>query len=269
MKDIRQTPKYANHLSNLGWKVENVQGVYIFSKNIPLLGNVLKIQRPEKITNSILNSLLKRKRIFNIIIEPKDTKQTTLLKECGFKISKNPYLPTKTLILNLDTSKDKLFKNLKKDARYSINKTKSIKITKTDNLEGFRSTWKNAVGLKRHVPGLTNLLSLNKSFGKYCAFFLAGDKSAGAIFLISDKTAYYWQAFTNKYGRRSLSQYKVVWEAILWSKTLGAKRLDFEGVYDERFPNKSWVGFSHFKESFGGKPFKYPGCYTKSRLIKW
>jgi lipid II:glycine glycyltransferase (peptidoglycan interpeptide bridge formation enzyme) len=78
--------------------------------------------------------------------------------------------------------------------------------------------------------------------------------------------AYYWYGFTNDEGRTSLSQYTLLFQGILWAKKQGCKVFDFEGVYDPRFPNKSWLGFSHFKKSFGGYEVIYPGCYTKFRL---
>lgn len=52
----------------------------------------------------------------------------------------------------------------------------------------------------------------------------------------------------------------------MWAKKRGCKIFDFEGIYDERFPNKSWLGFTHFKKSFGGYEVSYPGTYTKTRL---
>ena len=42
--------------------------------------------------------------------------------------------------------------------------------------------------------------------------------------------------------------------------------MDLEGVYDERFPNKKWLGFTHFKKCFGGKEKEYPGTYTRTRF---
>ena len=91
-----------------------------------------------------------------------------------------------------------------------------------------------------------------------------GEAKAGAIFLIGDGVGYYWQAFTNKEGRKEQIQYKIVWEGILWAKKRGAKVFDFEGIYDPRFPDKSWLGFTHFKKSFGGYEVEYPGAYTKT-----
>jgi len=94
------------------------------------------------------------------------------------------------------------------------------------------------------------------------------ETKAGAIFLLGDKIGYYWQAFSNKEARRLQAQYKIVWEGILWAKKRGAKIFDFEGIYDERFPDKSWLGFTHFKKSFGGHEVEYPGAMLKSKFPK-
>jgi len=186
----------------------------------------------------------------------------------GYKISKSPFLPTKTLKIDLTTSKEKIINNFKKDAKGIINKNSKLKVINSHNdIQKFRNSWKKSVGLKRYVPSLKNLKSLKISFKKNCFFALSETKDAGAIFLISDKTAYYWQAFTNKTGRKNQEQYEVVWEGILWGIKKGAKVFDFEGIYDERFPNKTWLGFTHFKKSFGGEEYKYPGCFIKTRMF--
>ena len=49
---------------------------------------------------------------------------------------------------------------------------------------------------------------------------------------------------------------------------MGAKILDFEGIFDERFPNKKWKGFTHFKKSFAGYEVEYPGAFSKFSLLK-
>src|SRR4030042_1056681 len=77
---------------------------------------------------------------------------------------------------------------------------------------------------------------------------------------------YYWYGFTNNEGRTSLSQYSLLYQGILWAKRQGCKVFDFEGVYDPRFPDKSWLGFSHFKRSFGGYEVEYPGCFIQNRF---
>jgi len=137
------------------------------------------------------------------------------------------------------------------------------------------------------IPSFKNIRALKKSFGRD-ALFLASTVSdlpanrkqkkrevvAGTIILIADspdkkadKTAYYYYAFTSKKGRKLLAQYELVWEAIKLAKKRGCKTFDLEGIYDPRFPVKSWCGFSHFKKSFGGKEINYPGCFRKPGVV--
>ncbi len=270
MLDIRQSKNYADYLSSIGWIVERINGINYFVKKFPLIGSVIKIQRPQRINYLTIKQLAIKYHAFQIILEPK---QKLIMNNLQFKISKSPYLPTKTLQINLTQSKEKIFKQFKKDCRSAIEKNEKLKIKETKNIENFRNAWKKSVGLKRYVPPLSHLVALKKSFGKNCLMihcYISVDHNknggVGAIFLLSNNIAYYWQAFTNKEGREKQIQYKIVWEGILWAKKHGAKVFDFEGIYDERFPNKSWLGFTHFKKSFGGKEIEYPGCYTKFRF---
>jgi len=82
---------------------------------------------------------------------------------------------------------------------------------------------------------------------------------AGVLLLFCDKTAYYWQAATTEKGKKLLAPTLIVWEAIKLAKKKGCENFDFEGIYDERFPkNRSWLGFTHFKEGFRGKEIEFP-----------
>ena len=267
MNDIRQTREYANYLSKIGWRVEKSAEINYFIKKLPLLGSILKIQRPEEIRISKIRELAKKYRAFQIIIEPKSSLDADFLISLGFRLSKSPYLPTKTLQIDLTQTKEKIFRGFEKDAKSAIKKGKNLKVVDyKDNLDKFRNAWKKSVGLKRYVPPLEQLVSLKKSFKNNSLFLMTKDRSAGAIFLSGGNIGYYWQAFTNRSGREKLEQYKIVWEGILWAKKMGARIFDFEGTYDQRFPNKNWLGFTHFKKSFGGHVVEYPGAFIKNRI---
>lgn len=263
MVDIRQTVQYANYLSKIGWRVEKEKQINYFIKKLPMVGSIIKIQRPEEIHINKIRELTKKHRAFQVIIEPKTDLDAKYLMSLGFKLSKSPYLPTKTLQIDLTRNKTTIFKNLAKDARSAVKKNMGIKI-KNSSVENFHTVWKRAVGIKRYLPPLTHLKALKKSFKNKALFLTYED--AGAIFLIADEIAYYWQAFSAKIARKNLYQYKIIWEGILWAKARGAKIFDFEGIYDERFPNKSWLGFTHFKKGFGGYVIEYPGIYIKNRI---
>lgn len=264
MNDIRQTPQYANYLSQIGWSVETSAEINYFIKKLPLVGSILKIQRPQEIRISKIRELAKKYRAFQIIIEPKTPLDADFLVSLGFNLGKSPYLPTKTLQIDLTQTKEKILKSFAKDAKSAIKNAEGVETADyKDNLDKFRNAWKKSVGLKRYVPPLEQLVSLKKSFKKNSLFLMTENQSAGAIFLSSDGIGYYWQAFTNREGREKLEQYRVVWDGVLWAKKMGARIFDFEGIYDERFPNKSWLGFTHFKKSFGGYEISYPGTFVK------
>ncbi len=274
--DIRQTQEYANYLKYEGWIVERMENTNYFLKKLLLIGSILKIQRPEEINFRTMNILCRKYRVFQIILEPKlptiinSTKYHNLLISHGLKLSKSPYLPSKTL--QIDLTRPLVFN---KETRRCIRIGDRIKIRKCSSLSDlkkFHDAWKKSVKLTRFVPSLNSLINFRKSFSIHHPIILSSHNVSnsiigGAIFTRSlHDFAYYWHGFTNKEGRTSLSQYSLVYQGILWAKKVRCKIFDFEGIYDERFPNKSWLGFTHFKKSFGGCEILYPGCYTKLRF---
>jgi hypothetical protein len=270
MNDIRQDKNYGLYLSKIGWKVKKEKGVLYFAKNILPFITINKIQRPNQINLNLLKKIKSCDKITINIVEPKNKSQVRILERLNFKRT-TPYLPSKTLIINLKLKKQEILKNTKKDCLLSIKKTEKIKLyecQRTDLLE-FHKIWKKSVNSKRYVPPLNHLQILKKTFGKNSLFLLYKDKEkafSGGIFLKNKDCAYYWQAFTNKKARKKLIQYQIVWQAICWAKKSGCKIFDFEGIFDPRFPNKSWLGFTHFKKSFGGKELSYPGAFMKIGL---
>lgn len=266
MGDLRQSVTYKKHLKNLGWKVDNAAGTHVFIKRLPFFGSFAKIQRPRDLDLEAIAFSIRTNKARQIIVEPASKEQETRIKDQGFKISKSPYLPSKTLHLNLNRPLNYLYESLKKDARYSLRKNKDTKVYAVDKVSKFRKSWKQAAGLRRFVPSSAELESLINSFGQNSLFLVTPGGETGAIFLHAGNTAYYWQAFSNEIGRQNLYQYKILWSGISWAKQTGAKIFDFEGIYDERFPNKKWKGFTHFKKSFGGYEVEYPGAYYKFLL---
>jgi hypothetical protein len=302
MIDIRQSEQYGNYLKIEGWIVERISGINYFIRKLPLIGSVLKIQRPEKINFEVIDKLCRKYGVFQIILEPNlgigiGSFVHSQLYARGYKISKSPYLPSKTLQIDLKQAQIDIFGRFKKDARQAIRKSWPnqnfvrkaafapsygeprgdrgfIKDCSTpDAIKRWRDAWKKSVKFNRFVPSSKQLINLRNNFPAGNSLFLAshnisGRIIGGALFTISSHErsnyiSYYWQAFTNFEGRSTLSQYFLLYSGILWAKKVGCKIFDFEGIYDPRFPNKSWLGFTHFKRSFGGHEVEYPGTYTK------
>jgi hypothetical protein len=274
--DIRQSPEYASYLKKEGWIVERIGGVNYFLRKLPLVGHILKVQRPSKIDFGTIEKLCRKYHVFEVILEPENVCQVQEIINQGFSLTKSPYLPSKTLQIDLAQSEDKIYTHFTKDCKYSIRRGEKIKIKEystADEIKIWWREWKNSVSFRRYVPPLTQLINLRESFPANRSLFLASHNIfsriiGGALFTTSSHrdVAYYWYGFTNKEGRASLSQYSLLYHGILWAKRRGCKTFDFEGIYDPRFPNKNWLGFSHFKRSFGGYEVEYPGCYTKFRF---
>lgn len=162
-----------------------------------------------------------------------------------------------------------MYPSLEKDCKQAIKKTKNLLVERYKDIKLFRKFWKKSVNFRRYVPSIKNLEGLDQAFGQKSLFLLykEGKAYSGAIFLRSKKIAYYWQAFTNRKARKKLAQYQIVWQGINWAKKEGCKYFDFEGIYDPRFPNHSWLGFTHFKKSFGGKEKNTPALFLSGKSI--
>jgi len=290
--DLRQSSQYAKYIKLTGWVVEKVNGYYVYIRKIPLTPfSIIKVQRPKEIPFKKIDRLAQKHRALVVYLEPLTTSRKSQITEFGYRLHKSPFLPAKTIHLDLTQSEEKILAQMKKDARYEIRKAKkeAIQLIKVQDLERFHQAWRESVGWRRYVPSLKNLKALKKSFGKNAIFLTVESQTqntsevklsltsedtsevkgkrqkiiAGTVILIAGKTAYYYYAFSSKEGRRKSAQYLLVWEAIKLAKKRGCQIFDFEGIYDERFPIKSWKGFSHFKKSFGGKEIEYPGCFVR------
>jgi len=275
--DIRQSPQFAIFLRDLGWDVERIDNVNYFVKTLPLFGSVLKIQRPRTINLDTINKLQKKYRSFQINIEPDiSTRQQievcNLLQKNGYKINKSPFLPSKTIQINLSKPYSGLLKEMGPTVRRNIkiSKRSSITVKISDDIEAFVNFW-HLCHKKRllFLSQAKEIKGLFKTFGKNSKIFLSyKDKEivAGLLTISYDKIAYYMYAASNSLGKKLFAPTLISWRAIQNAKRTGNKTFDFEGIYDERFPIKSWLGFTKFKKSFGGNEIEYPGCYTKFKL---
>lgn len=257
MSDLRQSIQYAQYLKKIGWEYDKTGKNLVFIKHLPLLGNFLKIQRPlTNIEFDQLQSLVKKHKAFAVKID---------------------YSPTKTLQIDLAPSLQQIQNQMKKDGRYGIRKAEKNKI-KTQVysypnplINNFISLWhKNAWRRGFWIPFHREMKSLYEAFGEKCYLIFTyqepnqKDKPlSGAFIIVNDKTAHYFHAASSPEGRKLSAPYLIIWEAIKLAKKKKCKTFDFEGLYDERFPIKSWKGFTHFKKSFGGTEVKFPGPKTK------
>jgi hypothetical protein len=154
MIDIRQSVQYTDYLKRESWIVERREEINYFIRKFPLIGSILKLQRPEKIDFSTINKLCRKYRVFQVIIEPNLSFHNSLYSN-DFRLSKSPYLPSKTLQIDLTQAEEKIYTNFTKDCKYNIRKGEKIKVKEystPNDIKKWREAWRSAVKFNRYVP---------------------------------------------------------------------------------------------------------------------
>jgi len=266
-----------------GWIVERKKGVNYFIKKFPLIGSFVKIQRPEIIDEKQIEEITKRHKAFKIVVEPKNFQQVKKIKAMGFSLSKTIFLPSKTILINLKESENKLLSQMHHKTRYNIKvaEKKGVIIKEIKKIELFAGFWQSCALKQRlmFIPQKKEILKLHQSFGRNSHILVAIDPEnknykkikpdcilSGILMLLSEKTAYYMYAASSQKGKKLFAPTLNLWACLKLAKNLGCDFFDLEGIYDERFPIRSWEGFSRFKKSFGGKIKVFPGCFFKTNL---
>jgi hypothetical protein len=267
-EDLRQSEAYGRYMERIGWKVVRIQDsgfkIQLFIKKLGPV-SFAKIQRTKRgLPMEEIVKILKINRTVMCKIEPAVTAESEVLRVNGYKISREPLLGTKTLRVNLRPKQSEILNSFKKDARYTLRKLLiSNYLISKNNFGDFYTIWKQSAKRKSlWIPKKTEYESLVKAFGKN-VFCLTVNDMAGALILIHKKTAFYYYAGSTNKGNALNLPYLVVWKAIQEAKNRGCQIWDFEGIYDSRWPNQGWKGFSHFKRSFGGYEFLFPGSFEK------
>ncbi|HCS79364.1 TPA: hypothetical protein DIV55_06550 [Patescibacteria group bacterium] len=303
--DIRQSARYAQFMQSLGWQVEEIDGIKIFIKPFPLIGATIKIQRADKLPDiNKLHKLMKKYHCRSISFEPDLSFQRQMTNDQRLK---NPYLPTKTILIDLTTSETTIFNRFSEAKRRAVRRAEKagVVVKGSDDINEFISLKNKTAGLlgflttttlqplwKTFAPDQTTVLlayfpvipspansniqneggieeSLTSQLGVRKipprAPLGRDDKIvAGILLLFHNKTAYYWIAAATEAGKKSFAPTLLVWEALKLAKQKGCTIFDFEGIYDERYPNlnKNWLGFTKFKSGFGGKSAYFVQPFT-------
>ena len=268
--ELQQSPLYAKYIRSLGWTILTVDGAQMFYKKIPFTGGLLKIQRPRTLPD--ITPIFKTYNIKTVAIEPHPKQDIQSYKRWCTKISKHcnvirsSYQPTKTILVDVTPSEDDIFSRFTDAKRRAVRKAikNSITVEESDDI-------KNLIKIKNKSSGFFGAIT---TFGmdrfwpimapRHARVLLAytnTHKIVGGILLIFwGKTAYYWIAGATHEGKKLFAPTLLVWEALKVSKKQRMKQFDFVGVWDERKADQhhDWLGFTKFKEGFGGKTFYYP-----------
>lgn len=289
--DLRQTPEYAGYMQTIGWQTYKNEGGfnYFVKKFTPFSFSFIKIYRPPAVISfKIVKNLVKKHRALWVKIAPQvysdknsvvvfsPPKIYRFLRPNKLLLDIDPYIPTKTIWLNLAPEEKQLLANMKPKTRYNIKKSKSYnlksKIISGDKLEKKQihclyRLWKNNNQKnKLYTPRINELIHLINSFGNKCFVVqvsltpgVKNEKIPGvdkllafSLILTSPNMSFYWHNASTQLGKKLFAPTLCLWEAIKQSKQLKKKVFDFEGIYDERYHRtfKNWQGFTRFKMGF-------------------
>lgn len=271
--DIRQSLPYARYMRSIGWNVETVGTSTVYRKQFPFIGSFIKIQRPDNETSiKHIQNYLSQHRTFRTIIEPNI--QSKLVTGNMKHTTISPFSPTKTIHINLAPTEESIFKTFSPTTRRAIRKAEKhgVFVEESTDINTF-ARYKSAKLFPMHVFMQKDLIKLWHAFKPNHATILLAQRPttynkklilAGILILFHEQTAYYWQAFSSPEGNILRAPSLLVWEALKISKKRRSILFDFEGIYDDRFPDAfaKWKGFTRFKKGFGGKEVEYPEPFS-------
>lgn len=275
----------------LGWNiittslhsgVVSQKRIYVFTRKIPLIGTVAKLQRPEKVDFKQVKRLIDKHKIAVFYIEPSTSigngarKTSPSVRQTVFEHAKSAFLPSRTIHIDLTKPEIQLLKEMKPKTRYNIKiaQKRGVGVKQSAQIGKFVNLWKSTARQRLALPQSKEITALWQASGKKANILLAYyNKSlvAGVLLIRSPDTAFYMYAASSREGKKLFAPTLVVWEAIKLSKKVGCKIFDFDGVFDGRYSStKSWKGFTKFKEGFGGKIVEYPKTivWHKNSLLK-
>ncbi|MCJ7826511.1 hypothetical protein MUP56_02755, partial [Patescibacteria group bacterium] len=221
--EIQQSPLYKKYIEALHWTVVSLEGVNIWIKKIPILGTMAKIQRPEVLPYlPKLIQLLKNHNVRTVIVESSiNYSQEEFSAWVNglskfFRISKESYLSTKTILVDLSQPEKELFDAFSSAKRRAVRRAEKHGVVvkeskdihamiKVKNVSagmfggittyGMDKLWnifspKNAtIILAYHNPLNSKPSSLNSPIG-------------GILLLFWNTTAYYWLVGATKKGKK-------------------------------------------------------------------
>lgn len=268
----------------IGWTVVRLNNTNIFIRPIkPFNFSLMKIQHAkEKPDFQKIDELAKKHNTIFTIIEPASVEYgEEIFKKHGYKHSRLKSAFTSTILVDLTPSEEQIFKSFSENIRRNIKKAQNNKVTvkhiytkneKTNN--EFNKFYKLYKELGKNKGFY--VLPYEECLNKLCSFrensFISfayedgnPDPIAVVWYLYFENTVIYNQTGITTKGYELHANALLVWEGIKEAKKNGIKVLDFESIYDSRYPseNKKWLGYSNFKKKFHGEIILYPHSWIK------
>lgn len=263
------------------WRIET-QGLkgLIIKHDLPLGKNYLYCPRGPIVQGGDISVFLKEvkkitqqeKSIF-FKIEPEIDLNLT---DYGFKKSLKEIQSSKTIILDIDKSKEELLEQMHHKTRYNIRlaEKKGVTVQEIDLkdkesinifinlLEQTAQRDKFYIHSKEHYQKMLEVLGKDGIVKLFLAKYQ--DKIiAGTLNSFFNQTAIYLHGASDYSHRNLMASYLLQWQAIIQAKEQGLKYYDFGGINQEK-----WPGVTRFKKGFlpcrqagNDQETHYPGAF--------
>ena len=251
-----------------------IDDVAIFYRHLPFIGVMAKIQRPMTLPYiPKLIPILRGLHVRSLLVEPKADENPETFKKYirslskFFKMITSPFLPTKTILVDVTPSDENMFSSLEPAKRRAVRRAEKygISVIPSKDIADLIAIKNKAAGAFGSMTtyGIDRLWNIFHKKNQSHIFLARADKKevvGGVLLLLSGTTCYYWIAGATKKGKHMFAPTLLVWEALKFAHTKRCRYFDFVGVWDERTPKQytQWKGFTKFKEGFGGTAVYYP-----------
>lgn len=242
----------------LSWK-------YWYAPRGPVINFQFPIFNFQTIFNFLMSELKNIAVKENIIFLRLEPTADLRLETCDLKLKRSlDVQPSRTLLLDLTLSEEKLLAVMHQKTRYNIRlaEKKGVVVKRAAINEKNLAAWWALIkttgerdAFRLHNQRYYNLMLRQPNM----ALWLAekdGAVLAGAIIAMCGDTATYVHGASSNADRQLMAPYLLHWELIKAAKTAGRQYYDFYG-YDE----SRWPGVSRFKQGFGGAIAWYPGTF--------
>lgn len=276
--DYHQLPSYGKVMQAIGWEVVPLKGCQLFVKR---LGPVAfaKLQRPARVDLKELIAVQKQYRIVRLYLEPGLSLPLEGITDVGFRPTLTHYAYTKTLIVDLTGSEQRVLASFSKTTSYQMRRSlklgveyqavafAKLSMEEKEEILALHARWSR----EKKIAGYDD--AFMKAFWQYMkegTMILARVQGQlhGALFLlIHHRLGMYFYQFTSPEARSGLFiPSGLAYQAIKLSRERRCTLFDLCSAYDERYPkeNVSWQGFSQHKARFHPTPIYYPGGFQRT-----
>ena len=224
-------------------------------------GPVAKEEKREVVLNALADYAKKQYGAVALTVEPDWNSMPDLT---GWKLSPNPILMARTLVLDLRRSEEDLLADMTKKTRQYVRKSEKagVRVRQAKSLDDvaaclaiYKATATRARFALHDDHYYEAIFSV---LGEHCQIFMAEYEGRVVAFLwlaVSEETVFELYGGMNDEGQQLRANYFLKWSAIRRTKEWGIRRYDMNGLLND--------GVSKFKQGFAHHETMLAGSYEK------